>query len=88
MSESVDELMATVTEAGVQTLASVLPLIDDSVLARINAIDDPQQRCNELHAHVLTLVPIDAGAAGGAVASADILIACGRHVDEQEARDD
>jgi hypothetical protein len=85
MTEAVDEFMATVTEAGVSTLASVLPLIDDAVLARINAIADLQQRCNELHQQCLQILPIDADTAGGAVASAGILIACARWADEQEA---
>ena len=83
---SVDEMMATVTAAGVKTLAAVLPMVDDAVMARINAISDPQARCEALHEHVLQMIPVDAGTEGGAVASAGILIACARYVDEQEAR--
>ena len=86
MSEAVDEMMATVTAAGVKTLAAVIPMVDDLKLASIASIADPHRRCEALHAHVLTLIPIDAGTAGGAVASAGILIAAARFVDEQEAQ--
>ena len=87
MSEAaVDELMSTVTAAGVKTLAAVLPMIDDAVMARINAISDPQARCEALHAHTLSMLPLDESAPSGAFASAGLLIACARHTDKQEAQ--
>jgi|LauGreDrversion4_2_1035121.scaffolds.fasta_scaffold84385_2 hypothetical protein len=86
MSEALDKYIAEVTAAGVKTLAAVLPMVDDSKLAAINAIADPIERVSALHAHVLSLLPIDAATPSGAFASSGLLIACGRYVDGQEAR--
>jgi hypothetical protein len=84
--DPVEKYIAGVTAVGVKTLGKVMPMIDDAKLESINAIADPMARCEAIHRHVLGMLPIDASTPSGAFSSYGILIACGRYVDEQEAR--
>jgi len=84
--DPVEKYIVEVTAVGVKTLSAVLPMIDDAKLDSINAIADPMARCEALHQHTLSMLPLDDATPSGAFASYGLLIACGRYVDEQEAR--